>query len=232
MDFTVAVTTAPREVDYLAATLAHVRWGTSIVSLPHRVRVCVSGDPSQARDLATRHQDAGDVDFEPAIGEIWAIVRDAGPHRRCCANTWQALARAPAGRDVLLFQDDVELTEAWPLHLRYRLRLARERYGDRFILALYAAYPFRGEHLAPYPSEAFYGNQAVYFPAAVAEEYAARLLDHVHDWSLADDMVLKAYASEAGVPVLAALPNLAQHVGDVTTGLGSFHASPTYRRAL
>jgi Methyltransferase domain len=232
MDFTVVITTAPRPIDYLQATLTDVLPGTSIVALPHQVRVCVSGDAAQTEPLAARYRSLHGVAFESALPEVWQRVQDAGPHRRCSANTWQALSQAPAGHDVLLLQDDVQLSDAWPLHLRYRLRLAVERYGNRFVLALYAAYPFSGTHLASYPAEAFYGNQALYFPYAVAQEYAARLLDHVHNWRLADDMVLKAYVSDIALPLLAALPNLAQHVGDASTGLGKFHESPTYKRSL
>jgi len=232
MNFTVAVTTAPREVTYLESTLDDIARGTSVVALPHPVRVCVSADAAGVAALKRDRTGPPSVLFEAAAPESWELVRGAGPHRRCCANTWQALAGAPPGCDVLLLQDDIELADAWPLHLRYRLRLARQHYGDRFILALYASYGFGGEHLAVYPTESFYGNQAVYFPAAVAAEYARCLWEHVLDYRLADDMVLKEYARHSRMPLLVSLPNLAQHLGRLSTGLGQFHVSSTYRRSL
>ena len=231
MNFTVAVTTAPREPAYLESTMAGIVRGTAIVALPGPVRVCVSGDTSTAERMRRLLTAPASVRFEPAIADAWQIVREDGPHRRCCANTWQALAMAPPDRDVLLLQDDVELAEAGPLHLRFRLRLAQQSHGERFVLALYASYRFSGEQLAHYPTQKFYGNQALYFPACVASEYAARLWEHVRDYQLPDDMVLKGYAVEAGVPLLVSLPNLAQHVGRNSTGLGDFHESPTYCRS-
>jgi hypothetical protein len=232
MNFCVAITTAPRSVNYLKDTLSHVLRGTSIVGLCGPVRVCVSDDAAVAERLSREPEGFGRRVFEPPRPDVWSLVHHAGPHRRCCANTWQALAGAPAYGDVLLLQDDVELSEAWPLHLRYRLRLARKRYGKRFVLALYAPHRFEGEYLAEYPAAGFYGNQAVYFPAAIAKEYAAFLWEHGvrHARLLADDLALKEYATRAGVPILTTLPNLAQHVGRTTTGLGAFHDSPTFAR--
>lgn len=232
MNFTVAITTAPRAINCLPTTLSEVLRGADMVALAHPVRVCVSGDTEHAEATAACCGRPKGVKFEPALPAVWERMLEAGGHQRCCANTWQALSQAPEGRDVLLLQDDVELSNAWPLHLRYRLRLARERFGDRFVLALYAPYSFKGDHLAPYPVDAFYGNQALYFPYAIAQEYAQRLWGHVQSYRLPDDMVLKAYAGDVRLSLLASLPNLAQHTGNVSTGLGGFHQSPTYRRDL
>lgn len=230
MDFCVAVTTAPRDQDYLAATLGHVLRGAGTVHFPMPIRVCVSGDASAASGLADKHADLHGLVFEAARPEAWPIVEQAGPRRRCCANTWQALAGAHPGMDVLLLQDDVELSCAWPQHLRFRARAAEAKHGKKFILALYAAYRFPGRHIADYPARMYYGNQAVYFPSFVASEYAAFLWAHgVEQSRYPDDLALQAYATQAHVPIVVALPNLAQHVGRVTTGLGRFHSSPTFR---
>jgi hypothetical protein len=51
----------------------------------------------------------------------------------------------------------------------------------------------------------------------------------VESWTWPYDLLLQGYAISEGIPILATMPSLVQHMGARTTGLsGHFHAAPSF----
>jgi hypothetical protein len=236
-DFSIAITTAPRDAVYLTTTLRHVIQGRDAIGRCC-TRVCASGPPEYALSLLASHPEAAGhgITFEPTRHDLWRLLESESSHpihRRCATNTYQALVGAPAG-ELLLLQDDVELAVDWPAHLSPRVEFCRGAARDWFVLALYSTHPFDSTNpVVPYPQGYFFGNQALYFSERAKREYLAFLYQNsVASYRWPDDVCLRAYAEATNVPLFCCLPNLAQHVGEVSTGLGSFHSSPTYRSVI
>jgi len=150
------------------------------------------------------------------------------PGTRCRLNTLRALRHVGNGQDLLLLEDDVELAERWHERLRPALRHCHEHYGDRFVLALYAATRAgkREGPVAGYSYRDYCGNVAVVLSSAAV----AGLLEHAEHSDAPSDMLVKHWAWSTKAPLRQICPNLAQHFGDVsTTGVTRIVRSASFR---
>lgn len=160
-------------------------------------------------------------------------IRGVPPEGRCLLNFERVLG---GGDEALLaLEDDVVFTSDWIAKLQEALqkvdrRRGSERKREAFVLALYAARPFKQKPVDKYNPLHFYGNQALYFsPDArvrlrrfIAQELRAGRPQPA-------DMLVKAGAREKLYDLLVANPNLCQHVGKASSlGLRQ-HKSPTFK---
>lgn len=129
--------------------------------------------------------------------------------------------------DLIALQDDLSFAPGWLEAAERLCRQVRERHGDLFIVALYAAYRMKGRPLAPYNPFRFYGNQALCFSAAARAELQERM--QKTDKIEPDDMMVKNYAIYSSCRVFMANPNLVQHIGKTSAINQRFHKSPTFK---
>ena len=67
----------------------------------------------------------------------------------------------------------------------------------------------------------------------MAREFSGFLKSHgVEAYSKPYDLVLKDYLVESRTALFAAIPCLAQHIGRVSTGLGTFHHALHFQEKL
>jgi hypothetical protein len=146
------------------------------------------------------------------------VAREAKPGTRCLLNTLRAWSCVPEGSDVLLLEDDVLLAQQWHERLTPALEHCRGRYGDQFVLALYAATkPGKREGpVAGYAYRDYCGNVAVVFSSGVVPKLLA-LSQAENGYGLPSDMLVKKLVWSLTIPLRQTAPNLAQHKGDVST---------------
>lgn len=149
--------------------------------------------------------------------------------------TTQALVGASGQRDLLLCQDDVQMTAGWRDKLEALVLVARRRRSDdRWAIALWSAYPWQQSYdgLCDYPPPKFYGTVCMLFSAALVQplrDWMARLSDAP---PASDDMAVKQFFTTFHLHchLFAAVPSLAQHVGNESTGGDApERTSPTFR---
>lgn len=129
-----------------------------------------------------------------------------------------------------IFEDDVAFCPAWDSLLRRLIDTIARSHKD-YVLALYSCYPWDpGEPWREYPVDKFYGTQGMHFSRKVRTELAAHLLKHIGKEP--SDMLLKSFCKENKIPLFAVSRSLVQHMGKVTTGLGSYHQTMNYRGDL
>ena len=95
---------------------------------------------------------------------------------------------------------------------------------DNYVLALYcprqARLSRRGKAYCSYLARSFFGTQAIYYPAVAAEMIVEFVEARIH-WK-PGDLLLRQWCLE-NENLYATVRPLAQHVGFVSTGLGSIH---------
>jgi hypothetical protein len=164
------------------------------------------------------------------------------PKRRIFFNAIRCLKGADYADSLLLCQDDIVFCKDWRAKLskmidRAPVHLAKSqprhsklgRCGDRYLLSLYAAYPFKARPVCGYPIQKFYGTQCMFFPQQVLQD-VAEAMDGAFDEGRCppDDIWLKEWCMRQDLPILCGIPNLVQHVGVGSTIGSGFHQSPTY----
>jgi hypothetical protein len=105
------------------------------------------------------------------------------------------------------------------------------------VLSLYTphtiATPLSASHYLHYPVAAFYGTQAMYYPEPVRIGFCNFLRDNgVEDYRGPYDLVLREYLRLMRLNLFVTDPCLVQHIGVISTGLGSYHQSTRFRHAL
>jgi GR25 family glycosyltransferase involved in LPS biosynthesis len=127
-------------------------------------------------------------------------------------------------KGLLIFEDDVIVARGWETRLHDTVRELEVTNQGGFVLALYTAYPFtpaQGHFYAPYPAKRFFGTQAMYYPEAIRRGFSEYLrANGVDRHVLPYDLLLRAYVQSHGISLYATVPSLAQHVGEISTGLG------------
>jgi hypothetical protein len=147
---------------------------------------------------------------------------------RCRVNTLRALRSVPRCHDALFLEDDVLLASDWHRRLQPALDHCRESFGRRFVLALYAATrPLRRDGpVAGYSHRDFCGNVAVVLSSNAIDE----VLWLAERSSVPSDMLVKQMLRETRMELRQTEPNLAQHVGDVsTTGVTRIIRSASFK---
>lgn len=157
---------------------------------------------------------------KPVEGRIWtARMYDDTQHNarfNYAMSIWYS--------EGLVLEDDVQVSRNWTQWIDEVTSIAPD--GD-YIIALYACYQWRTNgqlDLVPYNIENFYGTQAMLFSESIREKLAHWILtrldtedDEPHDFAI------KSFCNEYRVPLYATTYSLAQHIGQVTTGLGHHH---------
>lgn len=229
------VLTAPREPSYLLGTLgsafladkqAHDLTSVDLMLDSRDVR-CVT--PVRHHRLVNVHR--------LSIAEVANLEGKASIYRITC-NFHRALALAPDEEDVLIIEDDLRFRDGWVAMMQAAMVAARA-HTERFVLVGYAAYaaadftavPSRDgtkPMIAEFPHGMFYGNQMLYVPRSVRSDLAK----YVQAYGvMADaepaDLLVRDFCHKAGVPILATLPSLVQHVGWVSAS-----KSPTHQTCM
>ena len=173
---------------------------------------------------------------------LWELCKNEGPHRRLMCNFYRVLSlplpEGTLGRLVL--EDDVDFAPECDLKLLETIGEIPKRI-KKYALALYCSQNLmanpkrrRGPHLCDYPPGSFYGGQGLFISAALLPEMAAWVLRHgIELRDATNDLqvnhMLKAEGVRKGPARLFAVqPNIVQHIGKVTTGVGRWHCSPTF----
>ena len=137
-------------------------------------------------------------------------------------NTSRALALADGKRPLVLLEDDGACAKDWLGRARRAARVLAERHGDRFVLALYAAYRLpRDMTVVPYHPSNFYGNVALWLAPGTAVDLAVRMREASERASCPPSDIVTRQLVWAGTPAYMHSPSLVQHLGDVSTR-GSF----------
>ena len=147
---------------------------------------------------------------------------------RCRVNTIRAVQSVPKGADLLLLEDDIALRRDWGVMLSAALAQCHGRFGRDFVLSLYSATkPGRKEGLlAGYHYRDYYGNIAVVLSSGAVEKF----LEVAKHTNVPSDMIVKEMLWRTRIPLRQTKPNMAQHLGDVsTTGLHRVIRSASFR---
>jgi hypothetical protein len=229
MDFDVAISTVDRQPAYIHQTVESLRRDPMSDGFP--VRFVVDGPSADYLGPLTQ---LGQVECLDA--ERWKKIKDIPPEGRCLLNFQRVLGPPQSGRSLLALEDDVVFTSGWVRKLELALdrvdaldeRSARRR--EPFVLALYAARPFRRRPVDAYKPLHFYGNQALFFSPSAREAVRHFILMEELDFRLRPaDMMVKLAAEKQLVQLWACNPSLCQHAGDVSSlGLRS-HRSRSFR---
>lgn len=130
--------------------------------------------------------------------------------------------------DGLVIEDDVEICK----NFMDRATQAVHEMPEPGILALYSAYPWprsQGKvELFPYPSDKFFGTQAMYYSEEYRVKFAEWVLSRLHIEHEPYDFAVESFCEEFGVPLYGLTYSLVQHMGDVTTGLGYHHRAVNF----
>ena len=162
---------------------------------------------------------------QPRAGDLVPVDKkykqDPTRHRDSQYNYSVALRQTVDG---LIIEDDVQLCRNFGIELEQKLA---EIPTKRYAFALYSCYNWEGysdyNKIAKYPVDMFYGTQAMVFDLQTAKEFGAYLLDNIGREPY--DLALKTYIKEVDPEVVlyASKLSLVQHIGDISTGLGSGH---------
>lgn len=162
--------------------------------------------------------------------EEWELLKQEPVRRRASWNYWRCLALQPLDRDLLLLEDDIQFAQGWLSRFLDTTAVINARYGCGYVLSLYSAHPFcgyayaGGAMYAEFPPQSFYGTQATYYPAAIRTGFAQYLRKHgVDEFREPYDLLLGRYVAENRHRLIVTAPSLVQHIGEETTGLGSFY---------
>lgn len=162
--------------------------------------------------------------------------------RRIFFNAIRCLQGADHSDSLLVCQDDIVFCSGWREKLDRMIEVAPEYLGksqprhrelgrnvNRYILSLYASYPFKTRPVCGYPIQKFYGTQCMYLPQEVLKDVAVAM-DRAFDGGRCppDDIWLKEWCTRQDMPILCGIPNLVQHIGAGSTIGSPFHESPTY----
>ena len=227
-----AIITVRRSPDYLYPSLLSL---FTSGGFPGPAHLFVGSDDAEYLDLLHGNPR---LTVHPMPAGDWAAIADWPVMRRFSYNYWRCLDHfAARGEGVCLCEDDVVYAEGFWGRLAEAVAEADASLGE-YVLALYSYWDFgadpglaRGRHLAAYPAASFFGTQAVYYTPGAAAAHAAHLRDRgLGDSQTPGDHVIRDLCV-ARQDLYVTRASLVQHVGRVSTGLGYFHASPSFGRA-
>jgi len=146
---------------------------------------------------------------------------DLGPPsgKRAHANYVRALYEAEPTEDgLIVVEDDVMFASLWLFKLSAAFERARSQCGEKdFLLSGYSHIAFEddaGAHgVIEYPEKAFWGTCCLWWPKKRAR-WAAREMDTPK--ALAYDEFLGMLCAYHDIKIMVAVPNVVQHVGDVS----------------
>lgn len=184
-----------------------------------------------------------DQRIEIVSAHNYDFLSDWPLRRKACWTYWRAIEWGYGNDDLLIIEDDIKFSNNWQARLTQCLAAAKKNVGD-FLMSLYVPdsnergnVPFTfaldgykaGELYVPYDPAEFYGSQAVVFSAGAIKKFhkaATMAMEGVTDTPT--DYTIRDFC-RTELPLLATCPCLAQHTGNVTTGLaGRTHTSSSF----
>jgi hypothetical protein len=178
--------------------------------------------------------------IEPLPHE-WECFQNCVIHQRATWNYWRTLnfgAQHPCRQGMVIFEDDIIPAQNWEKRLYDIIGQIETGHSSPYILTLYASQvslpePANGSYYVHYPTNCFYGTQAVYYPEPVRKGFSEYLKTNlVHEFRVPYDFLLREYAEKEGISIFAAIPCLFQHIGEISTGLGIFHRTEQFKPKL
>ena len=230
---TLAILTVNRKPEYIHQTLASLFAADPDVHRLGTIHVMVgSTDASYLRRYG-HHERLNIVPLTPAEGEE---IRDWHVHRKFCHNYHRCLTVPMVRkRGIIVCEDDIMLRDHFVSRLLDTIWEMEVEHGlKRYALALFSSHDFendnsfyRGRLYCSY-GYPFFGTQCMYYPRECAAEIAPFLLERgVKTCEAPGDLLVKQVY---GDKMYACCRGLAQHVGDVSTGLGGGGRSDSFDR--
>lgn len=230
LSFEVGVSTVDRNPQYVHQTLdGMLRADEEASKLPIRLAVC--GRSSEYLGSWAAHRN---VHVELMSADEWAVAASRPNEARCLLNFRRVLGNGAGA--LLAIEDDVVFAQGWVGKLRAAIDKVEEDFDRHpskrrpYVLALYAAYKFKGRVVAPYKSLRFYGNQALFFAADARKAVRTHIdIELGARRPVPADMMVRKAAEQGRIALFVVLPNLCQHVGERSSLRLHFHKSPTFR---
>jgi hypothetical protein len=229
----IAIATVPREPQYIHGTLASLFASDPYVHGVAGLHLLVGAPGEDYLDSYRHHRR---IHIEP-LSEIDARRSAAWTvHRKACLNHYRCLSLSLGeARGLCVCEDDVVFCDGFVEKLLATVREMEEVHGlRRYLLACYVPYRLdepalhRGKRFASYPAHGYYGSQCMYYPREVLAELAGKMdAEGVESPLQPADMIVKDFGIAID-GIYGTTRSLVQHVGRQTTGLGGFHASPTF----
>ena len=243
-----AITTVARPKNYIYELLARLQTDSTI-------RLIVGGPDCEYLE---RYRSDPFIEIIEISPHEWAHFQNCNVHHRAIWNYWRSLSlgpKTPQRDGLVVFEDDVIPAGGWQRQLYDTIEQIEAQFGRQYVLALYRAsvrtkhwrtnriYPLfdrywlhskeEGTYYALYPIREFFGTQAMYYPEQVRMGIAEYLkYDIVDPPRLPYDLLLKEYLHKQGIPLFATIPCLVQHIGTISTGLGTFHQAREFQECL
>ena len=168
--------------------------------------------------------------------------------RKHTCNYWRCLDHfAGLSEGLVLCEDDVLYDPQFFVRLREAITEAELIRRD-YILALYSPWDHAdslesrgGRTLSSYRSDSFFGTQGMYYTAESLGEVTDLILRRgvergeeptdvlIAQWARGREPILTTTVS-LGEPILTTTVSLVQHIGQISTGLGYWHSSPSFGR--
>ncbi len=224
-----AIMTVARPNNYIQDLIAALRQ-----DLPLRL---VVGSPDYEYLERYRNDPFKEIIEVPDKG--WKHFHNRRLQHRACWNYWRCLWLGPKTPDadgLVIFEDDVMPAIGWEERFYETIDQIEAVCEGRYVLALYSPRrlsrtPNSRTYFVRYPTQRFYGTQAIYFPEAVREEFMRFMrVFGVNTMKHPYDILLRWYLVNGYIPLFAAKPCLFQHVGEISTGLGKFHKTRQFQR--
>lgn len=223
------VTTVSRPESYLDSTLQSL--SCEYPFHPQQAVNLMVGSPETA--YVTRYRTQPGITITEMGPTTWAWIKNNSLQHRATWNYHRCLMQSTGGeRGSLILEDDVRFACGWRARLEVTIAGLEEKFGMRFVLAVYNGYgwqPQENRLYAIYPREQFTGTQGVYYPAPMRQEFAKYLkVKGVIGNKNHYDYLLRDFLIQEDIPLFATVPSLIQHMGRNTTGLGVWHEAPGF----
>jgi len=232
-DIALVFLTCPREPSYLAATLASAFLGDPRVAKFAQISVSVDAETLECVGQLITHSS---ICWLCRTREESSLVEQFHLHRRACHNYAKALSLArPEARALMVCEDDILFRDGWVGMLLDALNEVSPNQQE-FMLAAYSPRDNEaqngppGSYISGYPAEEFYGTQAMVFSKREASFVRDTIWKRgVERVDAPYDILIKERAMEIR-NLVATRHSLVQHIGFISTGLGSYHQSPSFAR--
>jgi len=169
--------------------------------------------------------------IKPLTTFEWSLVESERVHKKFNMNFMRYLTSSNFGDDLLYIEDDIKFSNKWYTKLKSYIEILDKEYNENYILSLYAPWKFHHTKLVDQiPSGHYYGTQAVFIKNKYQRSLFDKVLkDGIINYRHMADILIDEYAKENNIPILALTTSLVQHLGKVSTGLGSFHWTENFK---
>lgn len=245
-----AVLTVKRERPYFTETITSLQRTASFDLPPELPLRVIAGAPGPVH-LEEARALRGPISFHEMSEEEARTLRydRLGPKRKCAFGHFRAMGELESLTSTwdaaLICEDDLAFADGWREYLFQTLEDIRRIHGERWILTLYrikhpdqtpvSPYVKAGRRWIGLPAqEEFWGTQAIVYSRAALSSVRKYLWDKsistfVHPVDIAIGMMAEA----EGIPILASVPSLVQHIGKRSTGQSKwFHRAECFYESV